>query len=156
MSSIFVGVMSLLELRILEIHSFQHFSATCFDLLRWNLVYDFLFMIFRSSDCHCLRSSLKELYRYPLWMYSFGHVSQTPAFFVEERGIKMNEDADRSSFIFGSWNSNNLFLAFINSSGMNRASYINILIYNASSNNIHIHALYGHVGLIKCMYRYVL
>ena len=28
----FVGVMSLLELRILEIHSFPHFSLTCFDI----------------------------------------------------------------------------------------------------------------------------
>ena len=32
----FVGVtrvMSLLELRILELHSFPHFSPTCFDIL---------------------------------------------------------------------------------------------------------------------------
>ena len=29
LASIFVGVMPLLELRILEIHSFQHFSLTC-------------------------------------------------------------------------------------------------------------------------------
>ena len=36
-ASIFVGVMPLLELRILEIHSFPHFSLTCFDILSWNL-----------------------------------------------------------------------------------------------------------------------
>ena len=30
---IFVGVMSLLGLRILEIYSFPHFSFTCFDIL---------------------------------------------------------------------------------------------------------------------------
>ena len=35
-ASIFVGVMPLLELRILEIHSFPHFSLTCFDILSWN------------------------------------------------------------------------------------------------------------------------
>ena len=35
-SSIFVGVMPLLELRILKIHSFLHFSLTCFDILSWN------------------------------------------------------------------------------------------------------------------------
>ena len=34
--SIFVGVMPLLELRILKIHSFPHFSLTCFDILSWN------------------------------------------------------------------------------------------------------------------------
>ena len=33
--SIFVGVMPLLELRILEMHSFPHFSLTCFDTLSW-------------------------------------------------------------------------------------------------------------------------
>ena len=31
--SIFVGVMPLLELKILEIHSFPHLSPTCFDIL---------------------------------------------------------------------------------------------------------------------------
>ena len=37
--SIFVGVMPLLELRILEIpvHSFPQFSPTCIDILSWNL-----------------------------------------------------------------------------------------------------------------------
>ena len=38
---IFVGVMPLLELRILEIHSFQHFSLTCFDILSLNISHDF-------------------------------------------------------------------------------------------------------------------
>ena len=42
-SSICVGVMSLLELTMLEIHIFPHFSPTYFDILSWNLVYDFLF-----------------------------------------------------------------------------------------------------------------
>ena len=32
-ASIFVGVMPLCDLRILEIHSFPHFSLTCFDIL---------------------------------------------------------------------------------------------------------------------------
>ena len=41
-SSIFVGVMPLLELRILKIHSFPHFSLTCFDILSWNFAYDFI------------------------------------------------------------------------------------------------------------------
>ena len=35
-TSILVGVIPLLELRILEIHSFPHFSLTCFDILSWN------------------------------------------------------------------------------------------------------------------------
>ena len=41
-SSIFVGVMPLLELRILKIHNFLHFSHTCFDILSWNFAYDFV------------------------------------------------------------------------------------------------------------------
>ena len=49
-ASIFVGVMSLLGLRILEIHSFSHFSPTCFDILSWNFVYHFIFMHVRSSS----------------------------------------------------------------------------------------------------------
>ena len=43
-ASIFVGVMPLLELRILEIHSFPHFSLTCFDILSWNFAYDFVLL----------------------------------------------------------------------------------------------------------------
>ena len=43
-ASSFVGVMPLLELRILEIHSFPHFSLTCFDILRWNFTYDFVLL----------------------------------------------------------------------------------------------------------------
>ena len=41
-ASIFVGVMPVLGLTILEIHSFPHFSPTCFDILSWNFSYDFL------------------------------------------------------------------------------------------------------------------
>ena len=48
-ASIFVGVMPLLELRILEIHSFPHFSRTCFDVLSWNFAYDFVLLYYRSS-----------------------------------------------------------------------------------------------------------
>ena len=40
-ASIFVGVMPLLELRIPKIHSFPHFSLTCFDILSWNFTNDF-------------------------------------------------------------------------------------------------------------------
>ena len=47
--SVFIGVMPLLELRILEIHSFPQFSPTCFDILSWNFAYDFVLMYYRSS-----------------------------------------------------------------------------------------------------------
>ena len=40
--SIFVGVMPLLKLRILKIHSFPHFSVTCFDISSQNFAYDFI------------------------------------------------------------------------------------------------------------------
>ena len=47
--SFFVGVVPLLELKILEIHSFPHFSLTCFDILSWNFAYDFVLLYYRSS-----------------------------------------------------------------------------------------------------------
>ena len=49
-ASIFVGVMPLCELRILEIHSFPHFSLTCFNILSWNFAYDFVLLYYRSSS----------------------------------------------------------------------------------------------------------
>ena len=49
-ASIFVGVIPLLELRILEIHSFRHFSLTCFDILSWNFAYYFLLQYYRSGS----------------------------------------------------------------------------------------------------------
>ena len=39
-SSIFVGVMPLLDLSILQIHNFLDFCPTCFDILSWNFAYD--------------------------------------------------------------------------------------------------------------------
>ena len=48
-ASIFVGVTPLLELRILEIHSFPHFSLTSFDILSWNFSYDFVLLYYSSS-----------------------------------------------------------------------------------------------------------
>ena len=48
-ASIFVGVMPLLELRILEIHSFPHFSLTPFNILSWKFAYYFVFLYYRSS-----------------------------------------------------------------------------------------------------------
>ena len=48
-ASIFVGVMPLLELRILEMHSFPHFSLPFFDILSWNFIYDFVLLYYRSS-----------------------------------------------------------------------------------------------------------
>ena len=48
-ASMFVGVMPLLELRILEIHSFPHFYPTCFDMLSWNFAYNLIILYFRSS-----------------------------------------------------------------------------------------------------------
>ena len=47
--SIFVGVMPLLELRILEIHSFPHFPPTCFEILSRNFAYDFILLYYRPS-----------------------------------------------------------------------------------------------------------
>ena len=46
-SSIFIGVMPLLELRILIIHSFPHFSLTCFHILSTPFTYDFVLLHYR-------------------------------------------------------------------------------------------------------------
>ena len=55
----FVGVMPLLELRILEIH----FSLTCFDISGWNFTYDFVLLYYRSSESVVnFRQFLIELY----------------------------------------------------------------------------------------------
>ena len=63
---IFVGVMHLCELRILEIHSFPHFSLTCFDILSWNFAYVFVLLYYRSSSSVVnLRQFLWELC--PFW-----------------------------------------------------------------------------------------
>ena len=65
-SSIFVGVMPLLECRILKIHSFPHFSLTCFDLLSWNFAFRFILLYYRSSSSVInLRQVLLELC--PFW-----------------------------------------------------------------------------------------
>ena len=59
----FVGVMPLLELRILEIHSFPHFSLTCFDISGCNFTYDFVLLYYRSSSSVVnFRQFLMELY----------------------------------------------------------------------------------------------
>ena len=65
-ASIFVGVMPRCELRILEIHSFPHFSLTCFDILSWNFAYDFVLLYYRSTSSDInLRQFLLELC--PFW-----------------------------------------------------------------------------------------
>ena len=58
--------MPLLELRILKIHSFLHFSLTCFDILSWNFAHDFVLLKYRqSSIVVILRQFLWELC--PFW-----------------------------------------------------------------------------------------
>ena len=73
-SSIFVEVMPLLELRILEIHSFPLFSLTCFDILSWNFAYDFVLVYHRSlSSVIHLRQFLWELCHFwdlEYWKYT--------------------------------------------------------------------------------------
>ena len=73
-ASIFMGVMPLLELRILEIHSFPHFSLTCFDILSWNVAYNFVLLYYRSSSSVVnLRQCLWELcpsWNLEYWKYA--------------------------------------------------------------------------------------
>ena len=80
--SIFVGVMPLLERRILEIHSFPHFPLTRFDILSWNFAFDFVLLYYRSSfSAVNFRQFLLEfmplLERRILEIHSFPHFSLT-------------------------------------------------------------------------------
>ena len=69
-ASIGVGVMPLLELRILKIHSFPHFSLTCFDILSSNFAYDFVSPYYRlSSSVVNLHQFLWELC--PSWDFEY-------------------------------------------------------------------------------------
>ena len=62
----FVGVMPLLECRILKIHSFPHFSFTRFDLLSRNFAFHFVLLYdWSSSSVINLRQVLWELC--PFW-----------------------------------------------------------------------------------------
>ena len=47
----FCGSYALLERRILEIHSFPHFSLTSFDILSWKLAYYFILLQFLLELC---------------------------------------------------------------------------------------------------------
>ena len=71
--------MPLLELRILEIHSFRYFSPTCFDILSWN--FDFVLLYFRSSSSvvhlHQFLSELCPFWNLEYWKYSFPRFSLT-------------------------------------------------------------------------------
>ena len=49
-SNFFEQVMLFFELRILAVHSFPHFSLTCFGILSWNFVSYFVFMNYKSSS----------------------------------------------------------------------------------------------------------
>ena len=75
--SIFDEVIPLLELRILKIHSFPHFSLTRFDILSWNFAYDFVLLYFRSSSSVVnLRQFLMELYPFlnlEYWKFTVFH-----------------------------------------------------------------------------------
>ena len=68
--SIFAGVMPLLNFTLLQIHSFPHFSLTCFDILSWNFAYDFVLLYYRSSlSVVNLRQFLWELC--PFWNLNY-------------------------------------------------------------------------------------
>ena len=78
--SIFVGVIPLWGLRILETHSFKHFSPTCFDILSWNYAYDFVLLYYISSLSFVnLRQFLWELC--PFWALEYSKYTVFRFFF---------------------------------------------------------------------------
>ena len=81
-ASIFVGVMPLLEIRILEIHRFPHFSLPFFDILSWNYIHDFFSTVLQIKlECRQFASIFVEVM--PLLglrileIHSFPHFSLT-------------------------------------------------------------------------------
>ena len=80
-ASIFVGVMPLLELRILEIHSFPHLSLTPFNKLSWKFAYYFVFFSVLQIKFECRQfASILELCLFSnleYCKYSFLHFSLT-------------------------------------------------------------------------------
>ena len=83
----FVGVMPLLELRILKIHSFPHFSLSCFDILSSNFAYDFVSPNYRSSSSVVnLRQFLWELcpfWNLQYWKYKFSALFSYMLWYIE-------------------------------------------------------------------------
>ena len=64
--SIFAGVMPLFNFQLSQICSFPHFFPTCFEILRWNVAYDFVLLSYWSSlNVVHLRRFLLELC--PFW-----------------------------------------------------------------------------------------
>ena len=78
---IFVGVNPVLELKVLEIHSFPQFSPTCFDILRWNFAYDFVLLYFK-FECRQFLYNCLQTGRIIVWWYlsgsPFGFPSVSP------------------------------------------------------------------------------
>ena len=70
----FVGVMALLELRILKIHSFPHFSLSCLGILSSNFAYDFVSPYHRSSssvvNLHQFLLELCPFWNLEYWKYT--------------------------------------------------------------------------------------
>ena len=66
--------MPLCELRILEIHSFPHFSLTCFDIFSCNFAYDFVLLYYRSSfsvvNLHQFLWELCPFWNLEYWKYT--------------------------------------------------------------------------------------
>ena len=66
--------MPLCELGILEIFSFPHFSLTCFDVLSWNLAYDFVLLYYDqvrvSSICVNFCGSYAPFWNLEYWKYT--------------------------------------------------------------------------------------
>ena len=77
-ASIFVGAMPLLELQLLEIHSFPHFSLTCFDILslilHMTLFYCTSDQVWVSSICVTFSGS------YALWNLEYSKIHSFPHF----------------------------------------------------------------------------
>ena len=71
-ASLFVGVMSLLELRMLE-YSFPHFSLTCIKILSWNFASDFVFCTTDQVRVTSIFVEVMPLLNLEYWKYTIFH-----------------------------------------------------------------------------------
>ena len=106
--SIFLGVIPLLELKILEIHSFPHFSPTCYDILSWKFAYYFPLLYYRSSlsvvKCRQFLWELSPFWNLEYWKYTVFRIFLLHALIYWAEILHMNlffctTDQVRVSFI---------------------------------------------------------
>ena len=89
----FVGLLPLLEYRILKIPSFPHFFLTHFDILSWNFAFHFVLLYYRSSSSVVnFRQIFQELcpfWNLEYWKYTVFRTFLLPALIYRAKILHM-------------------------------------------------------------------